>query len=147
MISQNWEHGLPCAACGNEIAVGAQMLYGKHIECASGSRNGPDDPVEAAEAALAAGGRVAIPKAQLRALAVLACQQTGQLPVRRPDRGRTGVRWYARTAGWTADRVAAGLDVPHIAGLWLDVLDGGRTPPVSHPHLQALIEAARAKVA
>lgn len=143
MLGQNWESGYVCPGCEQEIAVGAPVLYGRHPGCARKPSAGPDDPVEAAQAALAAGGRVALPKKSLRALALLACERLGTDPVRRPDRGLHGVRWYARTPGWTASRVEAGLSVPEIAGLFLDALDVGRTPPVSHPHLRALIEAAR----
>src|SRR6266568_3903771 len=126
-----------------EIGVGAPVLYGRHPGCARPASSGPDDPVEAAVAALQAGGRIALPKRQLRALALLACQRLGTDPVRRPDRGQHGVRWYARITGWTASRVESGLSAPEIAGLFLDALDVGRTPPISHPHLRALITAAR----
>jgi hypothetical protein len=143
VLSQNWEPGITCPGCEQEIAVGAQVLYGRHLECArSKAGNGPADPVEAAQAALDAGGRVAIAKTQLRGLAVLACERLGAEAVRRPDRGLRGVRWYARIPGWLATRVEAGLSVPEIAGLFLDALDTGRTPPVSHEQLRMLVEAA-----
>jgi hypothetical protein len=138
MLGQNWEQGLLCPACEQEIAVGAPVLYGKHPACVRRVSNGEQDPVQAAQAAIAAGGRVAIAKKHLRDLCLLACAE----PVRRPDRGQHGVRWYARIPGWTAARVEAGLDVPHISGMFLDALDTGRTPPISHDHLRALIQAA-----
>lgn len=143
MLGQNWESGVICPGCEREIAVGAPILYGRHPQCARKAPDGPEDPVEAALAALHAGGRVALPKKHLRALALLACERSGQAPVRRPDRGLHGVRWYARTPGWTAARVEAGLSAPEVSGLFLDALDVGRTPPISHDHLRLLIEAAR----
>lgn len=143
MLSQNWEPGITCPSCGQEIPVGTQVLYGRHLACARSRANGgPEDPVQAAQAALDAGGRVAIAKPALRALALQACSKAGAEPVRRPDRGLHGVRWYARISGWSAQRVQEGLTVPEIAGLFLDCLDHGRTPPVSHDQLQALIDAA-----
>ena len=147
MLGQNWEPGVTCPGCGREIGVGAQVLYGRHLDCArSRSNGGPADPVQAAQAALDAGGRVAIAKPALRALALLACERLGAEPVRRPDRGRHGVRWYARISGWSVARVEAGLTVPEVSGLFLDALDHGRTPPVSHAHLKALLGAASATV-
>jgi hypothetical protein len=148
MLGQNWEPGVICPGCGQEIAVGEQVLYGRHVACARTRANGATaDPVAAAQAALNAGGRVAIAKPALRALALLACEKTGAEPVRRPDKGLRGVRWYARIPGWTPARVEAGLDVPQISGMFLDALDVGRTPPVSHEHLKTLIEAASGTVA
>lgn len=144
MLGQNWEQGLLCPACEKEIDVGAPVLYGKHPQCARKNTAGPEDPVEAAIAAIAAGGRVAISKKHLRALAIRACERAGADPVRRPDRGMHGVRWYGRITGWTAARVDAGLSVPEVAGMFLDALDTGRTPPISHAHLKALIDAASA---
>lgn len=143
MLGQNWEAGLACPVCEHEIGVGEPILYGKHPGCARKASSGPEDPVQAAEAALAAGGRVAITKKALRGLCLRACERLGTAPVRRPDRGMRGVRWYARIPGWTVARVEAGLDVPQIAGMFLDCLDNGRTPPVSHEHLKLLIGAAR----
>jgi hypothetical protein len=142
VLGQNWEQGLVCPACETEIGIGAPILYGRHPGCVRKADSGPDDPVQAALAALAAGGRVALPKKQLRGLALLACARLGASPVRRPDRGLHGVRWYARITGWTAARVEAGLSAPEVAGMFLDALDVGRTPPVSHDHLRTLIEAA-----
>lgn len=139
MLGQNWESGLACPVCETEIAVGDPILYGKHPGCARKAPSGPEDPVQAAEAALAAGGRVAISKKALRAL----CLRASSQPVRRPDRGVHGVRWYARIPGWSAARVEAGLSVAEVSGMFLDALDVGRTPPVSHEHLRALIGAAR----
>lgn len=143
MISQNWEAGTVCPECGQEIAVGADMLYGRHPGCA---RRGDttDDPVAAASAILEAGGRVALAKKHLRALALSAALNAGFQPVRHPDRGQRGVRWYARIPGWTAKRVDDGLSTPEICGMWLDALDIGRTPPVSHDHLRAVLAAAGA---
>jgi hypothetical protein len=146
LLSQNWEQGLKCAGCQEEIAIGEEIAYGRHAACARKPSSAPSDPVEAAEAALAAGGRVAIPKAQLRALALLACERAAVPPVRRPDRGVRGARWYARCSGWTAARVEAGLSMPEVAGMWLDILDAGRTPPVSHADLRKLLEAAGASI-
>lgn len=146
MLGQNWESGLACPVCELEIAVGDPILYGKHPGCARKAPSGPEDPVQAGQAALDAGGRVAISKKALRALSLQACQQLGADPVRRPDRGQHGVRWYARIPGWSAARVEAGLDVPQISGMFLDALDVGRTPPVSHEHLRALIGAASARI-
>lgn len=145
MLSQNWEPGAICPGCGQEVAVGAQVLYGRHPQCARRSDGAPADPVAAAQAALDAGGRVAIAKPALRALALLACERAGTEPVRRPDRGQRGVRWYARIPGWSYARVEAGLSVAQVAGLFLDALDVGRTPPVSHEQLRALISAASGK--
>jgi hypothetical protein len=141
VLGQNWEQGLICPACGTEIGVGAPVLYGKHPGCAR-KQASPDGPVAAARAAIAAGGRVAIGKSSLRALCLLACEKTGEQPVRRPDKGQHGVRWYARIPGWTAARVEAGLSMAEVCGMFLDCLDTGRTPPISHAHLQALIDAA-----
>jgi hypothetical protein len=90
--------------CELEIAVGDPILYGKHPGCARKAPSGPEDPVQAGQAALDAGGRVAISKKALRALSLQACQQLGADPVRRPDRGQHGVRWYARIPGWSAGR-------------------------------------------
>ena len=147
MLSQNWEPGISCPGCGDEIAVGAQVLYGRHLACARvKAGSGQADPVQAAQAALDAGGRVAIAKTALRALSLLACEKLGSAPVRRPDRGLRGVRWYARIPGWTAARVDAGLSVPEVAGMYLDCLDTGRTPPVSHEHLRALLGAVSGTV-
>jgi hypothetical protein len=145
MLSQSWEPGALCPGCGEEIAVGAQVLYGRHPGCARRANGSAADPVAAAQAALDAGGRVAIAKPALRALALLACEKSGAEPVRRPDKGQRGVRWYARIPGWSYARVEAGLSVPEISGLFLDALDVGRTPPVSHEQLRALIEAVSGK--
>jgi hypothetical protein len=142
VLGQNWEQGLACTVCEQEILLGDPVLYGRHPACVRRADQGPDDPVEAAAAALDAGGRIALPKRQLRALALLACERLGAEPVRRPDRGLRGVRWYARITGWTVARVEAGLSAPEISGLFLDALDVGRTPPVSHDHLRTLIDAA-----
>ena len=139
MLGQNWESGLACPVCENEIGVGEPILYGKHPRCARKASDSPEDPVQAAEAALAAGGRVAISKKALRGLCLAATPE----PVRRPDRGLHGVRWYARIPGWSVARVEAGLSAPEVAGMFLDALDVGRTPPISHEHLKALIGAAR----
>lgn len=142
MLGQNWEQGMCCPACGTEIGVGDPILYGKHPGCARKAASGPEDPVQAAQAALAVGGRVALPKKALRGLCLAASAE----PVRRPDRGMHGVRWYARIPGWSVARVEAGLTAPQIAGMFLDALDVGRTPPISHEHLKALIEAASARI-
>lgn len=143
MISQNWESGLTCSGCGEEIPVGADMLYGRHLACARKPPEVAEDPLDAARAVLEAGGRVALAKKHLRALAALACEGLGQPAVRRPDRGKRGLRWYARCPGWSAERVDAGLSTLEVAGLWLDILETGRTPPVSHEHLRMLLDAAQ----
>lgn len=143
MLGQNWEAGLACPVCEHEIGVGEPILYGKHPGCARKVTSAPEDPVQAAQAALDAGGRVAITKKSLRALSLRACERLGTEPVRRPDRGQRGVRWYARVPGWSMARVEGGLSVPEISGLFLDALDVGRTPPISHEHLKLLIGAAR----
>jgi hypothetical protein len=119
------------------------MLYGRHLECARRAPEVAEDPVEAAQAVLDAGGRVALSKKHLRALAVLACERSGLAAVRHPDRGQRGQKWYARIPGWSVSRVENGLTLPEVAGLWLDALDIGRTPPVSHEHLRILLDAAR----
>jgi hypothetical protein len=141
VLAQNFEADLTCAGCGDPIGVGDPVLYGHHPACRRES--GPqaqDDPVAAALAALEAGGRIALPKSCLRALALAACSD----PVRHPDRGLKGVRWYGRLPGWSAERVERGLTLREACGLWLDALDTGRTPPVSHDHLRMITRAAEA---
>lgn len=138
-IAQNWEEGLRCGPCGQEIPLGAPVLYGRHPECYQADCKAvPDDPVAAAYAALEAGGRISMPKKHLLALAQAACAA----PVRRPDKGQRGIRVYGRMAGWSAARVQQGLTLQEVCGLWLDALETGRTPPVSHEHLRMVAEAA-----
>lgn len=57
------------------------------------------------------------------------------------------MKWYGRLPGWSAARVEQGLALDEVAGMWLDALDTGRTPPVSHGHLRMIAEAARMALA
>lgn len=146
MLTTCWEAGILCPACGGEIILGADMLYGKHLGCA---RQAAEERRETATAAgameaaalqLAAGGRIMLTRAQLRELVTRACQADPAFaPVRRPDKALGPMQWYGRLTGWSPQRVAAGLSAAEVAGLWLDYLDVGRTPPVKGRDLSVII--------
>jgi hypothetical protein len=139
LITTCWEPGTRCAACGVEFVYGEEMLHGRHISCArerAESRDEGEDAVELARGKLAGPGRIVFTARQLRALITAAAVQ----PVRRPDAGRK-VPVYGRVSGWSAERVAAGLSAPEVAGLWLDFLDIGKIPPVRHSDLEVLLAA------
>jgi hypothetical protein len=144
LLSQCWEEGLTCRACGLPIPLAGDMLYGKHLECARGAAQGrrtaageAEDVVEVARQRLANGGRVILTSRQLRGLVDL----MGEEPVRRPDKVRGTDGWYSRMAGWSKDRVESGLSAAEAAGLWLDHLDVGRQPPLRHSDLLRVLEA------
>jgi hypothetical protein len=142
VIQTCWEDGVSCSACGYPIALGEEMLYGRHLGCArdretARSAHGSSAALRAAADALAAGGRIAVSRAHLRELVAGCCGQ-GVIPVRRPDAGAKGP-WYGRVAGWKAERVRAGLSLAETCGLYLDYLDIGRVPPLSRDGLAALI--------
>lgn len=130
MITNCWEPGTKCSACGNEFGFGEEMIHGRHLSCArdrAAARDGDEDVLELARQKLALPGRLTFTARQLRRLVELSALQ----PVRRPDAGRR-LPLYGRMSGWSAERVAAGLSAPEIAGLWLDFLDAGKIPPVKH---------------
>lgn len=146
MLTTCWETGLACPSCGEEIILGEEMLYGRHLSCA---RQAAEDKhktargrtaLEVAVAQLEAGGRIMLSRAQLRDLVNQACQSGLPFaPVRRPDKALGPMHWYGRITGWSPARVAAGLSAPEVAGLWLDYMDVGRTPPVKNRDLSAII--------
>lgn len=139
------ETGITCDECGDEFTLHEEYVYyyGRklHQLCASVAaaehRSEDDDPVGAARALLESRARVVLSRAQLRALVALAVGQ-GLEPVRKPDSGRH--QWYGRLAGWSADRVKAGLAASEAAGMWLDFLDAGRMPPLRTADLSALMD-------
>jgi len=144
VLSQCWEEGLTCRACGLPIPLAADMLYGKHLECARGAAQGKrsaageaEDVLEVARERLAARGRIVLTSRQLRSLIAL----SGVNPVRRPDKTRPPCGWYSRMTGWSLERVEAGLSAAEVAGLWLDHLDVGRQPPLRHADLEAVLGA------
>lgn len=146
MLSTCWETGLSCPVCENEIGLGEEMLYGRHVRCA---REVARDKREAASASdvldtareqLAVRGRIMLSRAQLRELiALVIAANPGFTLVRRPDRQAGPMQWYGRIAGWDPARVKAGLSAPEVAGLWADYLDVGRTPPIRHSDLSAIL--------
>jgi hypothetical protein len=147
MIQTCWEEGILCDACGQPIPFGQEMLYGKHLHCAHAQaeeHQGVSGDLAAALAMaqekLAAGGRLALSSRTLRILIRSACAH-GADPVRRPDAGSRGP-WYGRMHGWTSRRVERGLSLPEVLGLWLDYMDSGRIPPLSHNHLRMVLAAA-----
>lgn len=146
MIRTNWEQGATCPACHQEVALGEETLYGKHLACARGRAEGRDNGADFQAAYIAACGQLAVPghisltRRQLRLLLDRAVAG-GLSPVHRPDRGRGGP-WYSRMAGWADERVRAGLDAGHVAGLWLDFLSVGRMPPLRHDDLNLILAAA-----
>jgi hypothetical protein len=148
-----WESGLTCEAdgCGQEIVIGEEFLfwYGRkmHPRCAArdaASRReaAEEDPdvLKVAQRLLESRARVILTRRQIRALIVLACASDSFIPVRRPDAGGRH-QWHGRLAGWSAARVKAGLSAPEVAGMWLDFLDAGRTPPLRQSDLAALVSA------
>jgi hypothetical protein len=147
MIQTCWEEGVLCDACGQPILFGQEMLYGKHLSCAhdqaeahQGVSGDLAGAIETARQKLATGGRLALSSRTLRILVRAACAH-GIDPVRRPDaRGRGP--WYGRMHGWSARRVERGLSLPEVLGLWLDYIDSGRVPPLSHNHLRMVMAAA-----
>lgn len=139
------ETGITCEACEGEFVLGTEYVYfyGRrlHQSCASqeaaARRETDHDPVTAAREILAAGARVVLSRAQLRALVALAVAQ-GLEPVHKPDTGR--MQWYGRLAGWSAVRVNAGLSAAEVAGMWSDFLDVGRMPPLRTSDLAILMD-------
>lgn len=146
MLTTCWETGITCPGCSTEIMVGADMLYGQHLACARKAAEnrrkvaGSQETLSAAQLTLQAGGRIMLTRTQLRALVTLACQSDPEFtPVRRPDKGHGPMQWYGRITGWSPARVAAGLSAPEAAGLWLDYMDVGRTPPISRRDLSGIL--------
>lgn len=146
------ETGITCEACEGEFVLGTEYVYfyGRrlHQSCASqeaaARRETDHDPVTAAREILAAGARVVLSRAQLRALVALAVAQ-GLEPVHKPDTGR--MQWYGRMAGWSADRVKAGLAASEVAGLWEDFLNAGRMPPLRGMDLAAIMDVIDSQTA
>lgn len=140
MLTNIWEPGTKCSGCGREFAFGEEALYGRCMDCArqraENRDDGEPDAIETARAKLAMPGRLTLTRRQLRALVTA----SGVTPVRKPDAGRR-FPLYGRMPGWSAERVAAGLDAPHVAGLWLDFLDVGKVPPLRHCDLEAMLAA------
>lgn len=145
-----WESGLTCDAegCGGEFVLGEEIIYwyGRklHQRCASAdaasrreASGESGDVMIAARRLLDSRARVILSRRQLRDLIGLAEKQ-GLEPVRKPDTGRC--QWYGRMHGWAAERVRAGLTAPEVAGLWLDFLDAGRTPPLRHRDLAVIMD-------
>jgi hypothetical protein len=116
--------------------------YGRklHQGCAAAdaaARRGLDsDAAATARGILASGSRVVLSRSQLRSLIGSAVGR-GLEPVRKPDSGRK--QWYGRMAGWSADRVSAGLSASEVAGMWSDFIDVGRMPPLRRADLAALM--------
>lgn len=139
------ETGISCDQCGTEFVLHEEYVYyyGRklHQSCASteaaGRRGDGTDPVTEAREILAAGARVVLNRAQLRALVALAAAQ-GLEPVHKPDTGRQ--QWYGRMAGWSAARVHAGLAASEVAGMWLDFLNAGRMPPLRTSDLSVIMD-------
>jgi hypothetical protein len=150
LLSQCWEEGLTCRGCGEPIPLASDMLYGKHPRCARSAAQDrrsaageAEDVVQAAQAKLAAGGRIILTSRQMRGLVDLMREE----PVRRPDKTKGSDGWYSRMAGWSRDRVEAGLSAAEAAGLWLDHLDVGRQPPLRRADLEAVLGAIGAVTA
>jgi hypothetical protein len=144
LLSQCWEEGLTCRACGLPIPLAGDMLYGKHLECARGAARDKRsaagealDTVQMARERLETGGRIVLTSRQLRELVTL----SGVVPVHRPDTARPAAGWYSRMQGWSPERVEAGLSAAEVAGLWVDHLDVGRQPPIRHMDLEAVLAA------
>ena len=139
------ETGITCDECQGEFVLGTEYFYwyGRklHQSCASeaaaGQREDDHSAVEAARMILAAGTRVVLSRAQLRALVAAAVEQ-GLEPVRKPDTGRQ--QWYGRMPGWSAARVKKGLAASEAAGMWLDFLDAGRMPPLRGCDLSRMMD-------
>jgi hypothetical protein len=139
------ETGISCDECGTEFRLFEEYAYyyGRklHQGCASaeaaGRRDEVSDPVTAAREILAAGSRVVLNRAQLRALIALAVA-CGLEPVHKPDSGRQA--WYGRMPGWSAARVSSGLAASEAAGMWLDFLDAGRMPPLRGRDLSVIMD-------
>jgi hypothetical protein len=150
MISTNWDEDASCPACHGPVKVGEDVLYGRHLTCARSRASAretaetSDEVLDLARRRLAVPGHITFTRTQLRML-VDAARDSGTELVRRPDAGHR-CQWYGRMRGWSADRVAAGLSAPEVAGMWADFLDIGRLPPVRHADLQALLDAIPACV-
>ncbi len=128
-----------------------EVLYGRCLSCAQkASRarreaaSAPESVLSSAREQLSRPGRIVLGRREVRTLIELACSSPGFVPIRRPDK-RPATRWYARLAGWDVSRVENGLTAPEVAGFWLDFLDVGRAPPVSHENLARLIEVIDAQ--
>lgn len=146
MITVCWETGLLCSACDGEIILGEEILYGQHLVCAREIAEARrqdalgQGTLTAALGQLEAGGRIMLTRSQLRELVTLACAADELFaPVRRPDKALGPMQWYGRMTGWDPARVAAGLSAAEVAGLWLDYMDVGRTPPIRHRDLSVII--------
>jgi hypothetical protein len=143
-----WEAGLTCGGCQLEFTLGEDVMFWHgaklHPACAAAdaaarrvAAGEGEDVLEVACRLVSAGGRAVLTRSQLRALVDMAVQR-GLVPVRRPDQG-TRQRWHGKLAGWSAARVAAGLDADEVAGMWTDFLEAGRLPPVRHRDLRLVV--------
>jgi hypothetical protein len=149
------------------MELGEELLYGRCLLCAQEARQAPgslslagrsplgarllarqemDDIVSSVRDRLAVPGRIVLTRREIRAVITLVTEADPSFePVRRPDKGRPATRWYAKLAGWDVSRVERGLTAQEAAGFWLDSLEVGRVPPVSHAWLDALLAVIAGK--
>lgn len=146
ILTTCWEPGVSCGTCGAPVQLGQELLYGSCLSCARGKADLRDGDISdagliaAMREAVSKPGRITLTRKEIRRFVELAREADPSFdPVHKPDR-RPVTGWYSRLAGWDASRVAAGLTAAEAAGMWLDFLAVGRTPPLQHGQISAILE-------